>query len=462
MAHKKSKNDADRYLNKRSGGCFYYQRKVPASVKELDVRYPSFRISLKTKVLSEARSKRDKHEAADEELWGALLSGRAPQGALEAHAAAVRVAEAMGFDYVPAEHLARHASTRELVDRINAMGPATTSVEFEKALLGGVRKPTMTVSAAFDLYLREISSDQLVGKSENQKRKWLNVKKRGVSLFIKVVGDIDMEKIDRSHARKFRQYWQDRIAPAQDGGRPTHTSSSGNRDIGTMHTLYAAYFERIGVHDRQNPFKGLGFKNKADKNQKRPPFTVDHISNVLMKPGALSGLNAEARGILLAAIETGCRPSELANLTADAIKVDHEVPHIVIKPRTDRDNPRELKSLQSRREIPLVGVALEVFRKFPAGFPRYREKEEALSAVVNKYLRENDLMPSPDHTLYGLRHSFEDRMKEAGLGDELRRSVMGHRINREQYGIGGGLEWRRSELKKIALSFDPQIVTLNS
>src|SRR5690606_40289542 len=118
----------------------------------------------------------------------------------------------------------------------------------------------------------------------------------------------------------------------------------------------------------------------------------------------------------------------------------------------------ELKSAASIRVVPLVGVALEVFKRLPNGFPRYREKEESLSQLVNKYLRNNGLAPTPRHTLYGLRHSMEDRMKEAGIGDDLRRILLGHRIDREEYGIGGSLEWRQKELAKVALPYSPGVL----
>src|SRR5690606_34678926 len=132
------------------------------------------------------------------------------------------------------------------------------------------------------------------------------------------------------------------------------------------------------------------------------------------------------------------------NLFPSNIKLDAAVPHLAFEERDDPEDPRELKSAASIRVVPLVGVALEVFRRFPDGFPRYREREETLSQLVNKYLRNNGLTPTPSHTLYGLRHSMEDRMKDAGIGDDLRRIILGHRIDREEYGTGGSLEWRRA------------------
>ena len=49
-------------------------------------------------------------------------------------------------------------------------------------------------------------------------------------------------------------------------------------------------------------------------------------------------------------------------------------------------------------------------------------------------------------------------MKEANLDTELRMMLMGHTIDRPNYGKGGGLAWRRDELNKMALPFDPSIV----
>lgn len=78
--------------------------------------------------------------------------------------------------------------------------------------------------------------------------------------------------------------------------------------------------------------------------------------------------------------------------------------------------------------------------------------------VRMKYFRENKLFPTPKHKIYSFRHSFEDRMKVGGIDNELRKILMGHSIDRPDYGAGGTLEWRRDELMKIALPFDQKIV----
>lgn len=49
------------------------------------------------------------------------------------------------------------------------------------------------------------------------------------------------------------------------------------------------------------------------------------------------------------------------------------------------------------------------------------------SALVNKYLRENQVLPS-GHTIGGLRHSWEGRMRRAGIAIDDRGIMMGHRV----------------------------------
>jgi integrase len=212
----------------------------------------------------------------------------------------------------------------------------------------------------------------------------------------------------------------------------------------------------MGQTRRDNPFAGLGFSTKRKK--KRPPFPVEWISDVILKAGALETMNDEGRAILLIIIETGARPSEICNLDGNTIMLGAPVPHLVIEPREDPDDPREIKTESSRRKVPLVGVALAAAKKHPNGFPTYRNKENSLSGALNAYFRENKLFPTPGHKIYSFRHSFEDRMKNGGLDAELRKILMGHTIDRPDYGSGGSLEWRRDELMKIALPFDPAIV----
>ena len=112
-------------------------------------------------------------------------------------------------------------------------------------------------------------------------------------------------------------------------------------------------------------------------------------------------MNDEARDIVFILIEIGCRPSEVANLL-----------------------PGQTKQLVCSPQQVLPGER-----------------------------------PSTDHhVIYSFRHSFEDRMKEGDVDAELRKMLMGHTVDRPDYGEEGSLAWRRNSLPRIALPFDPAIV----
>ncbi|RWF02942.1 tyrosine-type recombinase/integrase [Mesorhizobium sp.] len=453
MGRNRTRTDPDRYLTKRQGN-FHYKRRVPVTIAHLDERAPHVRTSLKTDDRGLARRKRDLLEAADDALWASLITKGVTDPARRRYEAAVKRVEALDFTFHGAGYFEQPEAFDDLVDRLRHVLATGQQDQIMEPLLGAIEVPKMTVSKAFELYCDEIVADELVNKSQVQKDQWKKVKKRAISNFIRLVEDKPMEEITIDDAKKIYRHWLARIAPKE--GKATAGASSGNRDLGNMRVLYEAYFKHMGDARRLNPFEGLGFSLK--KKRSRPPIPTDWIRDTVMKPGNLATLNEEARGILLIMIETGARPSEICNLEPHAIRLSNKVPHLSIEPREDPDNPREIKTESSRRLVPLVGVALAAAQRHKAGFPLYRNRENDLSATLNKYLRANALLPTKSHTVYSFRHSFEDRMKEGGLEDELRRLLMGHTVDRPKYGSGGSLDWRRRELMKIVLPFDPSIV----
>lgn len=448
-----NRNDQDRHLILRRG-IYHYKRRVPAIVADKDTRAPHVRTSLKTSDLALARSKRDMLEAADDQLWASMIADEPRVAAHARYKAAVKRVEALGFSYRSTEEMLVSRNLQDTLSRIEAVMDDRTPSATSTAVLGLTKAPSVTLKEAFKVYTDEIVHDELRGKSESQKRSWRKVKQRAVNNFVEIVSDKAVSEITRADALKVYNYWLDRVAPKK--GRPTHKPTSGNRDLGNLRGLFESYHKHQGIEIKQNPFDGLGFAEKTKRS--RPPIPTEWIKTKLLAGDAMTGLNVEARGVVLAMVETGARPSELCNLTKNEILLDFEVPHIRIEPREDHDNPREIKTESSVRSIPLVGVALAVFQAHPNGFPRYADKENSLTTVINKYLRENELLPTAKHTFYSLRHSFEDRMKEGGLDEELRRGLMGHTIQRPKYGSGGALAWQRDELTKIALPFDPAIV----
>ena len=149
-----------------------------------------------------------------------------------------------------------------------------------------------------------------------------------------------------------------------------------------------------GEEDRENPFRKLRFKDTPIEST--PSFPDVWVRDKLLKPHALEGINADAQLIAYALIETGCRPSEIANLKPENICLEAEIPHIRIRPTTNR----ELKSAASSRDIPLVGVSLEAMKRAPNGFKRYHDRGNSLSAALLKAFHSRDLMPTEKHRIY--------------------------------------------------------------
>ncbi len=436
----------NQYLTKR-GGRWHYVRRIPKTYAHIDTR-GMVRRSLRTASLEVARARRDALAEADDLYWSSLLASNRKNIVHDRYEAARKRAMAKGFIYTPIDELARAPDIENIVARVlslmNTSEPQKRDVE---AVLGGTKRPSIPISKAFELYCEQIAVGDLLGKSDAQKKLWRKVKLRAVNYFIKLNGDIPMDKITRDHARKVYDWWVSRLK-SKDGKKPL-SPNSANRDMGNLRKLYREYWNYEGEESRENPFRKLSFTDNSVKDV--PHFEDAWVRDKFFDPGIFSDLKPQATLLIYALIETGCRPSEIANLLPENIILKDEVPYIRIRPQPGR----QLKSPSSLRDIPLVGVSLEAFKRAPDGFPHYKDKSSLLSASLMKAFKSRKLFPTPDHRIYSFRHSFEKRMLEAGIDYGLRCLLMGHKNNRPIYGDGGSLEYRRDELLKIAHPVPP-------
>jgi len=446
--------DLDQYLQQR-GKRWHYVRRVPKKYMDFDTR-TYVRKALKTSSLEVARARRDELAKADDQYWKSIESSagglaeetaraRRTKQAIKRYEATKKQAMDLGFVYVPMEQLIAEHETEDILLRLEALERVSRgklpSQENSNALLGSVKRPTVTLSQALEIYCNQIAVGDLLGKSDSQKKAWKKVKLRAVNYFIDLHGDLSIDEITREHARAFYNWWAERVSPT-DGRKPL-SANSANRDIGNLRKLYREYWEFEGEEDRENPFRKLTFGKHGIKDI--PHFEDEWVRTRLLNPDVLKGINPEAVKLLYAMIETGCRPSELANLEPKNILLEHEVPHIRIRASKNR----QLKSSSSVRDIPLVGISLAAFRRSPKGFPHYKDKGNLLSASLMKAFKTRGLFPTPDHRIYSFRHSFEKRMLEGGLDYGLRCLLMGHKNNRPSYGDGGSMKYRQDELLKI-------------
>lgn len=428
-------------------GYWYLVRRVPAEFAKLDQRRQVM-LSSRIRCSDDPRCVKARRvvEQLDAELhtyWSDLKAGRKPE-ALKRYEWALETTRRFGLDYVKESDLLQ-SQLLEIVRRVEMLTPLCDQErkELRPALLGEVEPPKAGLKVADMLTRFEgIVAASLLKKSAGQLRRWRQTRETALKVFVKVVGKQKLlRELSEDDAYNLRDYWNKRVLAGQV------LIDSANKQIGYV----AAMFREINEFDRlklADIFHGKMIKG-AEKRQ-RPPFSVDHVQDVLLAAGAMDALNDEARAIVYVVAELGLRPSEVCGLDERHIHLDDVIPYIEIN-----EDGRKLKNKNSIRTVPLVGLALEAMKHFPGGFPRYRDKNDILSATVNKHLVSNELLEREGQSFYSLRHTFKDRLRRAGVGDELMNKLMGHATGVEPYGDGYELKRKRDVLLSIAFRAPP-------
>lgn len=440
----------DKFLILRSGDNYYFQRKVPMKIRQLDGRNVILS-SLKTQDLLLARKRRDRMVELTDNFWNNLLNSEEAIQLKSSFEIAMERAKLLGIEYLTAQQLVEDTSINKFVARVKELQASSIPENHldSTAMLGMEERPNQIISKVLKIYFNKIALQDQENKTPDQVRVWKKAKTRAFNNFISLVGDINIDQLNRRHAISFFDWWMERVT-----GKNGLALSPGTaqKDIGNLKKIYSEYYTYFGDEDRPNPFRNLRFKN-IDIN-KRPAFKIDEILKIY-KSEVIQNLNFEARMLMFICADTGCRPSEICGLEKTNIHLDEEYPYIEIK-----DMPgRKLKTRSSNRKVPLIGVALEAMKLLPNGASSYKFRETKLSATVNKFLRANKLLPTLKHSFYSFRHSIMDRMEEANIEDEFRRRIMGHSIDKPRYGDGGNLKFNHDKFQQIELKFDKEIFT---
>jgi len=415
------------------GGYFYYRRRIPVHLEKIEKR-KFIKVSLGTKNEREAIRKAAIYNDYIEEFWRSQLKKDNHDNYESEYKAAILLAKSHGFTYKTAIEVAQEPLTK-VIERLEVVDKSKDKEQYASALLGGKNKPDIKLTECLEKFW-PLSSDKIVNKTEHQIRKWKNPRKASVSKFIDIIGNKFLSDVTRTDILKFRQWWMDRIADESAIANTANKCMTQVRDV--LKTVALAY-------ELETDFDAL-FSNTRLKEteQSRPPFEAAYVQNILLKENALKGLNLEARMLIYAMADTGARESELIGLSSEDIMLDSSIPYIWIRPKKNS----QLKTLTSERQIPLVGASLYAFSQLPKGFSRYSSSDSA-SATINKYLRENKLRPSDKHSLYSLRHTFKDRLRDAGAPEEVIDELMGHKTRGPKYGRGHILDVKHKWLEKI-------------
>lgn len=418
----------------KRGKRYHYKRRVPTKLREYDLREHVV-IPLETDSEIVAHKKSIPVNEKVELYWNELIETGTTHSS-KRFEQVTKLCGLLNLTYQTSTELAE-APLHELTNRLNIIEQVKSKPKHVEALAGGVSHPSITVSEGLSKFF-DISHNRTVNKSENQIRKWRNPYKRAIRNFISVVGNTPLDKLARDDVIAFRDWWIARIRDED------YASDSANKELIALKSVVESVNDhlRLGL-DTSWLFQKITLETK--KKTIRQPLENTFIQDQILNLDNHIDLNDDATYFLFAMADTGARPSELVALDRSTIFLDTEVPYISIKP----SKMHSLKTAYSERNIPLVGCALHAFQKFPNGFEKYRDRSDSLSTFLNKYLRAKNLLPSPNHSVYSLRHSFQDNLNRIGVPDRYQAQLMGHKFHRPEYGQGADLKQKQDYLLKM-------------
>ena len=205
----------------------------------------------------------------------------------------------------------------------------------------------------------------------------------------------------------------------------------------TLHrqlTVLRAMFNKVSLElelkeDSLHPFSDFEVPGLREDSDQREDFERDQLDRLRE---SIKGRKPEIEQLIHLMLETGLRVNECCGLLISDIKFDGDVPHLVVH----RNAFRRLKTKNSQRFIPLVGVALKTMRvavkskgKSEWVFPSYinAEKEQtrntSASAAVNKRIKA--ILGSDAPTCHSFRHTFNTRLRNVSCPRDVRDELGG-------------------------------------
>ena len=425
---------------KKRGQVYHLSKRVPKRFETVEARRV-IDLSLRTSSFSTAARKAEETWNSLLQSWEYKLAGDTPSADQRYHHA-MQTAQRMGFDYVQVRDVPT-LRLEDILQRVEAAADETVEV----AVLGLAQPMQIQISDCLETFLA-CYPETVHGKSGDQLRRFRNPRTKVIGDFIKIAGDKPIEKVTRADMLGYRNS----LAAQVTSG--TISAATANKNL-----IYFCSMLR-GINKYKDlgltlPFNDLAMKQGRAKQ--RGTFSRAWIADKLLADGMLDGMGQEVRNIVQIMINTGARPSEIAGIKLKHLHLSDAVPLMDIFP-----DGRKLKNDNSERSVPLAGVSLRAAEEALAAaqsmgrteddwvFPTYAGKDK-LTAAVNSYLKAHGLREKPNTTFYSLRHSFEDRLIEAGVDERVRRDLFGHALNSERYGTGGGDEIRHKAVLLAAL-----------
>jgi integrase len=295
-----------------------------------------------------------------------------------------------------------------------------------------INSDSISLSHAIDLYVQH--------KGQGKGKTFHASIQRAFRYLVKACGSKDLHEYTRADALKYR----DHLVKKGLAG------SSITRVLNTVRPVFNFSISEYAL-DIKNPFVGI-YHDRSYGVSKRLPIPVDLIRKIQKECVAYDD---EMRWIVAILSDTGMRLGEAAGLLKSDLKIDGEIPYIIIQPHAWR----RLKTESSNRKIPLVGQSLWAARQLlkyanssEFAFPRYNRQKytnaNSASAALNKWLKG---YVSKGQSIHSLRHSIRDRLREVDCPSEVIDQIGGWTRSSvgDSYGEGYSLSKMNKYLKEI-------------
>ena len=188
-----------------------------------------------------------------------------------------------------------------------------------------------TITDALDLYHRV--------KGHNKRTTFFTHSKRSVDYLIKCLGCRSLDQYSSADAATFRDWLRNRGLSV----------ASVQRNFNSLKAMVNFAIQELGLECR-NAFTGVYLAYESS-SEKRQPITTSQIKR-LQEQCYL--IDDDVRWLVALISDTGMRLAEAAGLKADDLHLEHQYPHLTLKPYVHRS----LKTKASERVIPLVGASL--------------------------------------------------------------------------------------------------------
>jgi len=292
-----------------------------------------------------------------------------------------------------------------------------------------------TITTAYEIYSKE-------SPAANQMKFQLDLA-RYYKYFTEVFGDLALDELRHWHIVQYRDI------KLKQGLK----TSTVRKHVGGLNAMLNMAFKHLDI-DRLSPFRSLRIPNEGDDKKKLILVTSELIHKV---KHSLMGFHTPHRLVALVQLNTGMRLSEPVFATLDDCVLDHEIPHLWVRP--NQLSQRKTKS--SVRAVPLYGVSLDAAkilyrhakeRNSQWLVPRYARYKgnNSCSAAIHKTLLEFEF-----HS-HLFRHAFIDRLKACNdIPVRLAESITGHYSGGSEFNnygtIGYTLEQKLEVIKRVAI-----------